>query len=204
MPYTSKFWFIWNETSTWPKGLSCTSQEPYCLLSLTLLPLMRISRDKMPKASEENMYLISKGIRAAWSSQIYRGYALLTENRVKRWIIDPYRIIHRPRTVMATKTERSFTFYLKFIPLVCPSSELPEIFFFSFSIFQPFRIISWRLLSINPFSLPSQVMKSLWVEPMTCTLKMLMEEAADRFGTKLKPGLGNWGFVFVLHNKWST
>lgn len=33
---------------------------------------------------------------------------------------------------MATKTERSFTFYLKFIPLVCPSSELPEIFFFLF------------------------------------------------------------------------
>lgn len=99
----------------WHSCLSWDSQETRC-----------------QKDSEENMYLISKGIRAAWSSQIYRGYALLTENRVKRWIIDPYRIIHRPRTVMATKTERSFTFYLKFIPLVRPSSELLEIFFFPF------------------------------------------------------------------------
>lgn len=39
---------------------------------------------------------------------------------------------------MATKTERSFIFYLKCIPVVCPSSELPILrFFFPFLFYLP-------------------------------------------------------------------
>lgn len=168
-------------TSTWPKGLNCTLQEPYYLLSLVLLTLMRISRDKMPKDSEENMYLISKGILAVWSSQIYMGYALLTKKRVKRWIIDLYRIINWLRIVMATKTARSFIFYL--LSEMYPSGMsflwtcYPELFFFSFSIFLPFGIISWHLLSSNPSHFQSGD-KELVSEPMICTLKMPREEAA--------------------------
>lgn len=107
--------------------------------------------------------------------------SLLTEKRVKRWIIDLYRIIHRPRIVMATKTERSFIFYLKFIPVVCPSSELSILrFFFPFSIFQPFGGGGHLLTPLVNQSLPTYQSggKELVSEPVTCTLKMLMEEAA--------------------------
>lgn len=193
-------------TSTWPKGLNCTLQEPYYLLSLVLLTLMRISRDKMPKDSEENMYLISKGILAVWSSQIYMGYALLTKKRVKRWIIDLYRIINWLRIVMATKTARSFIFYL--LSEMYPSGMsflwtcYPELFFFPF--------LSSCLSGSSPDTscqaiLPtsSQVIRSLWVSQWFVLWRCQGKRQLYLL-TMLKPGLGNWEFVFVLHNKWST
>lgn len=109
--------------STWPKGLSWHLARTL----LSAVPDALASHENLKrqdaKDSEEDMYLISKGILAVWSSQIYRGYALLTEKRVKRWIIDPYRIIHRPRIVTATKRD-----LLSFL-----WTSYPEFFFSSFS-----------------------------------------------------------------------